>query len=144
MLLAAVLATGCSKDHTGRYRLFAEQMVSAGNGAKVMVDPADLSALWLTGETININGNIYSIGGNDTEGYSVNTGEDALGATLYAIYPGGSFGGNDVTVSHTGTGSGNEVVIYNLVLNFHNDGTHDVVFPMATAGITSGNASINF
>lgn len=140
--LVALLATGCSKDHAGHYRLFAERMVSAGSGAKVMIDPGDLSAQWISGETININNHVYTIGGNATDGYSVNTGDDALGSTFYAIYPGGSFGGNDITVTHTG--SGNEVVINDLMLNYHTDGTHDVVFPMSTVGITTESDSITF
>lgn len=142
--LVALLATGCSKDHAGHYRLFAERMVSAGSGAKVMIDPGDLSAQWISGETININNHVYTIGGNATDGYSVNTGDDVLGSTFYAIYPGSSFGGNDVTVTHTGSGSGNTVEINRLVLNFHNDGTHDVVFPMSTAGITAESSTITF
>ena len=145
-VVAVVMTAGCSKDNDGergRYRLFAEDM-AAGGGAKVLVNPGNGTAQWLTGETININNHVYTIGGNASDGYSVNTGEDALGATLYAIYPGSSFGGNDVTVTHTGSGSGNEVVINNLVLNFHNDGKHDVVFPMSTAGITAESGTITF
>lgn len=140
----AVLAAGCQKEESanGRYRIFAEQM-SGGSSSKVLVDASDLSAEWLAGETININNHTYAITDDGNGGYQVSTSDDDLGSTLYAIYPGGSFGGNDVEVTHTGNGTGNEVVLKSLVLNFH-DGKHDVVFPMATQGITSESTSITF
>lgn len=138
--VAALLVTACGKDNAGTYRLFAEQMSSAA-GAKVLMDPAHIDdAQWVAGETININGYEFAIGGNTTDGYSVNTGATLDGAsTLKAIYPAGSFGGNDVTL----TSDRDSVIIRNLVLNFRTGG-HDVVFPMATGDITPSSASITF
>lgn len=138
--LAALLATGCGKDNAGTYRLFAEQMTSAA-GAKVLMDPAHIDdAQWVAGETININGHAFAIDGNTTDGYSVNTGATLDGAsTIKAIYPAGSFGGNDVML----TGARDSVIIRNLVLDFRTGG-HDVVFPMATGDITPSSASITF
>lgn len=138
----ALLATACGKDNSGLYRLISERMISAGT-SKVLVNPTDLSAEWLADETININNHVYTITGDASSGHSVYTGEDALGSTLYALYPGSNFGSNDITVTHTGAGSGNGVVLRKLVVNFH-DGKHDVIFPMATAGITSSSNSISF
>lgn len=140
----AVLVAGCQKEESanGRYRIFAEQM-SGGSSSKVLMDASDLSAEWLAGETVNINNHTYTINDDGNGGYQVSTGDDDLGTTLYAIYPGGSFGGNDIEVTHTGNGTGNEVVLKSLVLNFH-DGKHDVVFPMATQGITAESSSITF
>ncbi len=147
IVFAAVvlLLAACSKDNEGGngiYRLFAENMSNA-SAAKVLINPSDLSAEWLAGETININNHVFYIESNGSGGYQVNTGNTFTDGTLFAIYPGSSFGGNDVEVTHTGVGSGNTVVLKSLVLNFHDD-KHDVVMPMATTGITSSSTSITF
>ena len=143
ILFLAVLASGCTKDNGGRINIFAEHMTAESN-SKVLFDPTDLDAAeWTASETININNHIYSISGTRNNGFSVNTSSDNLGSTLYAIYPGSSFGGNDVTVTNTANGSGSTVVINSLVLNYH--GTkHDVVFPMATGGVSSSTHRMTF
>lgn len=138
----ALLAAACGKDNNGgRYRLMAEQMSNAGGNAKVFMDPTHIDAAqWVAGETLNINGYLFSIAGNSTAGYSVNTGDAFASApSIKAIYPAGNAGGNDVTL----TSDRDSVIIRNLVLNFH-DGGHDVVFPMATGDITSSSESITF
>lgn len=140
-LFALLLATACGKEGEG-IRLFAEPMTAEGGISKLLFDPADIDdAEWTAGETIDINSHPYSITGNSSDGYRVNASDD-LGATLYAIYPGSSFGGNDVEVTNR-NGSVSEVVLKSLVLNFH-DSKHDVVFPMATPGVASDASEMTF
>ena len=56
-LLLMLLAVGCKKDNS-RIRILAENM--AGE-SKVWVDPTDVNgATWITGETINLNGDEYT------------------------------------------------------------------------------------
>lgn len=129
--LLALLATGCGKDMTdGRIRIFAENMTAAG-GSKLQIDPSAPvnGEQWLNGETIKLNSATLTITGNNNDGYSVDPGSTALsGGAYYALYPGGSFNGNTVTVNN-GTVAAPTITLTTLAVNFH-DGVHDVVFPM--------------
>lgn len=125
-LLLMLLAVGCKKDNS-RIRILAENM--AGE-SKVWVDPTDVnSATWKTGETINLNGDEYTIA-SDNNGFYVANTTVPLEAALYAVYPATtSSNGNNVTVENSGTSR--TVTLNNLAVNFNGDG-HDIVFPMAT------------
>lgn len=129
-LFLAVLATGCSKDENTRIRIFAEQMTAAGGGSKVLMDPAHINAAeWVAGEKINLNGTPYTIGGNTTDGYSLDLGSGDAPSTFYALYPASIVnGGNDIEVTNNGA-SASTVLIHSLAVNFR-DGKHDVYFPM--------------
>ena len=130
--MAAVLAAGCTKEPSGdgRIRIFAEQMTAAGGGSKVLMDPAHINAAeWVAGEYINLNGTPYAIGGNTTDGYSVNLGSGEVPSTFYALYPASiNDGGNNIEVTN-GQASASTVLIHSLAVNFR-DGRHDVYFPM--------------
>ena len=125
-LLLMLLAVGCKKDNS-RIRILAENM--AGE-SKVWVDPTDVNgATWKTGETINLNGDVYTIA-SDNNGFYVANTTVPLEAALYAVYPATiSSNGNNVTVENSGTSR--TVTINSLAVNFNNSG-HDIVFPMAT------------
>lgn len=132
--LAALLATACSNDNDGRIRLFAERMTQGGN-AKVLFDAAHLDAAeWVAGESIDINGNAYTIGGTANDGYSVD-GTAITGSALYAIYPAtvNDALGNKIYVTNGGHDGICGVDIRSLAVNMHSDGRHDVYFPMAAA-----------
>ena len=132
--LAALLATGCSNDNDGRIRLFAERMAQGGN-AKVLFDASHIDAAeWVAGESIDINGNACVIGGTANDGYSVD-GTAITGSALYAIYPAtvNDALGNYIIVTNGGHDGICGVDIRSLAVNMHNDGRHDVYFPMAAA-----------
>ena len=136
-LLLMLLAVGCKKDNN-RIRILAENM--AGE-SKVWVDPTDVNgATWITGETINLNGDEYTIASDDNGFYVVNTSVP-LEAALYAVYPATtSSNGNNVTVENSSTSR--TVTINSLAVNFNGDG-HDIVFPMA-AHASSGSRKLLF
>ena len=118
-----VTAAGCKKDNN-RISIYAENM----GGGKVLVDPSNLNSSWVADETIDFNHSTVTIAGNDNTGYYLN-GVEPLNATMYAIYPGSEFDGNDLSVENN-NGSG-EVVINRLVVRFDGTGKHKVVFPMS-------------
>ncbi len=126
--LLALLATGCGKDKFGRVSIFAENMTAAGN-TKLLVDPSNMSTKWLENETINVNGTSFAILRNGSE-YQVDASSLGDATTLWAIYPGANFGGNEVTVANN-NGSAGTITLNKLMVNMHSDGKHDVVFPMA-------------
>ena len=131
--LLALLATGCGKDKgDGRIRIFAENMTAAGNGSKVMIDPAAPvnGEHWVAGETIKVNNSsALSITGNDEDGYSVASDNIALvDGALYALYPGSSFGGNTVTIDNS-TVTAPKIYLTTLRVDFVTGG-HKVAFPM--------------
>lgn len=135
--LLALLATGCGKEHTtndGSMKIFAENMVAGGN-SKILIDPNDehMPMEWLAGEKINVNDVVYTIAGDRSAGYTIGSTESPLaddGGYYYALYPGDDFNGNDVTIG--GTHDEPEMILNNLVIKMHTDGTHDVAFPMGT------------
>ena len=130
--LVALLATGCGKEQkNGRIRIFAENMTAAAN-SKLMIDPASPanSAQWLKDETILINDQLLTIDDDPErgEGYAVDAGS-ITDPFYYAIYPGDAFNNNDVDVRNDDV-TAPVITLNSLALNFHSDGTHDVVFPM--------------
>lgn len=132
--LLALLATGCGKDN-GRYRLFAENMTAAGD-TKLLVNPSDLVTKWLEGENINVNGTVAPIA-KDGSSYVVDVQSEVDASTLYCIYPGTTnANGNNVTVANN-NGSGGTITLNKLAVNFHSNGTHDVIFPMAAKATAS-------
>lgn len=138
-----MLAVGCGKDNNmvgdGRLRLFSESM-NGDNGAKIIIDPSQINAAkWVVGELIDLNGTAYPIE-HDERGFFLNTGEDALPATLYAVYPSTmTEGGNDISVTNFADGSACAVVIHSLAVHFGDAGADGdtVVFPMAA--MSTGN-----
>ena len=132
-----LLATGCKKDNS-RISIYAENMTG---DSKVWVDPANVNgATWTTGETLNLNGDEYTIASDDNGFYVVNTSVP-LEAALYAVYPATtSSNGNNVTVENSSTSR--TVTINSLAVNFNGDG-HDIVFPMA-AYASSGSRKLLF
>ena len=135
--LLALFATGCKKENNGHIRIFTENM---RGDSKILINPNEIDhSTWMLGEYIAINGNPYMIDEDlDNGGYCLN-GVNAVGNML-AIYPAGSFGGNDIVVSN------NEVILNRLTVNFcryeiaDNEGggnwyyyynAEDVVFPMS-------------
>lgn len=130
-MLLGVLATACSKDGNNRLTLLAEGFTN-GN-SKVLIDPTNIpaGATWIIGEKIKLNNDVYYIGQDDNNEYRLkNSLEDAeyvepLNEQMTALYPGGSFGGNDVTVNS------NEIVLNRLVVKMNSDGTQEeIAFPM--------------
>lgn len=145
--LLALLAAGCGKNNgDGRIRIFAENMTAAGNGSKLQINAADPvnSLQWLAGEKININGTSYAIG-EDGEGHYQLDISSVADPTLYAVYPGESFGNNDVAVTNSGTTA--TITLNSLALSFYNDAhgdlVHSVVFPMG-AKASAGDGSMYF
>lgn len=131
--LLALLATGCGKNNgDGRIRIFAENMTAAGNGSKVLVDPAAPvnGEQWVAGETIKVNNSsALTISGDDANGYSVPTYTGALvNNAIYAIYPGSAFGGNTVTIDNTNVLEP-KIYLTTLRVDFVTGG-HKVAFPM--------------
>lgn len=130
--LLALLAAGCGKNNgDGRIRIFAENMTAAGNGSKVLVDPAAPvnGEQWVSGEYIKVNGSTLLISGNDGDGYSVPTYTGALvNNAIYAIYPGSTFGGNDVTIDNSNVLEP-KIYLTTLRVDFVTGG-HKVAFPM--------------
>lgn len=132
----AILATACGKDNEGgndgRIKIFAENMSSSNNGAKVLMDPTNLDgSQWVLGEKVNLNGTAYSIA-KDGDSFYLNTGEATLsGDNLYAIYPASveKVNGDHIVVSNNNTDAGS-VVIHSLTVNFAAGG-QKVYFPMA-------------
>lgn len=129
--LLALLATGCGKETNGRIRIFSENMTAAGNGSKVLIDPAAPvnGEHWVSGEYIMVNSSSLAISGNDEDGYSVATYTGALvNDAIYAIYPGSSFGGNTVTIDNS-TPATPSITLTTLRVDFVTGG-HKVAFPM--------------
>lgn len=130
IMLLGVLATACSKDDNGRLTLLAEGFTN-GN-SKVLINPniPDGGATWITGETIKLNGTERYIAMDNDNKYRLKTSlEDAgyvesLNSQMTALYPGSSFGGNDVTVNS------NEIVLNRLVVKMNSDGKQEIAFPM--------------
>ncbi|MBO4600403.1 MAG: hypothetical protein J5641_06650, partial [Bacteroidales bacterium] len=122
--MLALLVVGCQKE-SNRIRILAEGMT---RGGKVFVTPTNINnATWVNGEIINLNGTnctIYS----RSDGFYIDVDTRPTG-DFCAVYPGGSFGGNDVTVTNSNA-SGATITLNRLVVNFH-DGGHDIAFPMA-------------
>lgn len=137
IMLLGVLATACSKDDNGRLTLLAEGFTN-GN-SKVLINPniPDGGATWITGEKIKLNGNVYSIA-LDGDDYRLKDNNDQFvesqSSDMTALYPGDSFGGNDVTVNS------NEIVLNRLVVNMTNDGRQEIAFPMVAKADAGENA----
>lgn len=129
--LLAFIAVGCNKENEGSIRLFAENMTTANNG-KYVIDPDNpvYSVQWVAGESIDINGHAFEIEGNESDGCSIDVAGYDIGAPFYAVYPGGAFGGNDVTVINSAATA--SITLNSLVLDYRNDGSHSVAFPMGT------------
>lgn len=130
IMLLGVLATACSKDDNGRLTLLAEGFTN-GN-SKVLINPniPDDGATWIIGEKIKLNGTErYIVQDNDNKYRLKNSLEDegyveSLNEQMTALYPGGSFSGNEVTVNS------NEIILNRLVVNMTNDGKQEIAFPM--------------
>ena len=123
--LVLLLTVGCKKSN-GHISIFAENMAV---NSKVWVNPAQVNgATWLEGETVNLNGTVYTIASDDDGFYLANTAE--LTSNLYAIYPASlqADGNNIAVVNNNSTGT---ITISSLAVNFTNNG-HEVVFPMAS------------
>lgn len=140
IMLLGVLATACSKDDNGRLTLLAEGFTN-GN-SKVLIDPNHIpdGATWITGETIKLNGTErYIVMDNDNKYRLKNSLEDAgyvesLNSQMTALYPGSSFGGNDVTVNS------NEIILNRLVVKMNSDGKQEMAFPMVAKADAGENA----
>lgn len=127
-----LFAVGCKKDNH-RISIFAENMA---DNSKVWVDPAQVNgATWLEGETVNLNGDVYTIAIDDNGFYLSNTAE--LTSDLYAIYPASlQTDGNNIAVVNNN--STRTITINSLAINFTGNG-HEVIFPMATKGDAGDN-----
>lgn len=137
MAAVVLLAVGCTKDNgkADRISIFANGM--DGNGAKVWVDPADVNAAtWVAGESIDLNGNPYTINGNGNGSFSLDV--EPLEEAMYAVYPAATESEGDTIDVTNGNGSGATITLKNLAVNFR-DGGHRIVFPMAAqAAAASG------
>ncbi len=139
--LLALFATGCKKDNH-RIRIFARNMTS---DSKVLVNPSSLDGgSWVAGESILLyddgegTSDAYPIGGDITNGFYIDV-DPAPTGPLSAVYPAGSFGGNDIDVSDAG------IVLKRLTINFYsNYTTHDVVFPMLASSLEGNNNQLYF
>jgi hypothetical protein len=132
--LLALLATGCGKDN-GRYRLFAENMTAAGD-TKLLVNPSDLVTKWLEGENINVNGTVAPIA-KDGSNYVVDVQSEVDASTLYCIYPGTTNANGNVVAVTNNSSSGGTITLSQLAVNFHSNGSHEVIFPMAAKATAS-------
>ena len=139
-MLLGVLATACSKDGNNRLTLLAEGFTN-GN-SKVLIDPYHIpdGATWITGETIKLNGTErYIAMDNDNKYRLKNSLEDAgyvesLNSQMTALYPGGSFSGNEVTVNS------NEIILNRLVVKMNSDDRQEIAFPMVAKANAGENA----
>ena len=139
-MLLGVLATACSKDGNNRLTLLAEGFTN-GN-SKVLIDPTRIpdGATWITGETIKLNGTErYIAMDNDNKYRLKNSLEDAgyvesLNSQMTALYPGGSFSGNEVTVNS------NEIILNRLVVKMNSDDRQEIAFPMVAKANAGENA----
>jgi len=133
MSLLAVLATGCKKDKNMGSRLSISTEHFRNVGSKVAFNPANPqdTNYWVAGERIRINGSAnywvavaeFTDGSHPTK-YYLTTNPDApenadydvspnsVTFPLTALYPGASFGGNDVAVSNS------EMVLTTLDIDF--------------------------
>lgn len=148
-LMLPLFLVGCSEKDpvtpdpgptSTRIDIFANHM----GGSKVLVDPADLDATsWVPSEQINLNGGAYTIA-SDANGFYLDLGASAPEGDLYAIYPATvkDGNGNDIAVTNNGT-AGCAIDIHSLAVTLHNDGKHDVYFPMA-AYAASGSTALYF
>ena len=136
--LLALLATGCNKEDNngsfdGNIKIFSENMTAASN-AKLQINPAAPvnGEQWLAGETIKVNSTVCDISGNNTDGYSVTANDvELVNNAFYAIYPGSSWSGsNNVVTIDNSTVTAPTITLTKLSLDFNNDGTHKVAFPM--------------
>jgi hypothetical protein len=134
----ATLAIGCStEDNEARHlRIFSENM-NGGHNTKVLVDPANVNATtWVADETIDLNGDEYTIayhGEGDYTGYTLADCEP-LDEAMYAVYPANSQSDDIDVENNNGTGS---VVLDRLTIDFMGE-KHKVIFPMmATATANS-------
>ncbi len=139
-MLLGVLATACSKDGNNRLTLLAEGFTN-GN-SKVLIAPTNIpaGATWITGETIKLNNAVYYIDQDASNNYRLKTSMDATdyvesqSSDMTALYPGSSFGGNDVTVNS------NEIILNRLVVKMNSDGTQEMAFPMVAKADAGENA----
>lgn len=135
IMLLGVLATACSKDDNNRLTLLAEGFTN-GN-SKVLINPTDIpaGARWITDDTIKLNGNVYSIA-LDGADYRLkdNNGQfvGSQSSDMTALYPGSSFGGNDVTVDD------DEIILNRLVVNMTDNG-QEIAFPMVAKAAAGEN-----
>lgn len=148
--MLATLVAGCNKDKGKYINIFAGSM-SAGD-SKVQMDPnhiTTVSAQWVPGETIVLNGTEYEIAGASEHFHLINpdNGNNAvepLAETMYAMYPGADSENenneNDVTVNYS-TG---EIVLNRLAIRMLDDGQQQMAFPMvACAEANSENLYFN-
>lgn len=136
LALLATLATACSKDKADRISIFANNM--GNSGSKVLVNPSSPNdATWVAGETINLNGNSYSINNNGNGSFSLNVAP--LDAAMYAIYPASTNDDGNIIDVVNNNASGATITMKQLVVNFL-DGGHRIIFPMAEKAAANNGA----
>lgn len=150
-LLLATLAVGCSKDETtvvptnvpgneqvkAPLRLFANAI--ANSGSKVSFDVTGdgehpFAANWVDDEWVMLNGTNYKVAwSNDNGGYyglKDNNGNfiSPVPEGMHALYPGQSFGDNEVEISS----NGKEIILHRLGIHFvgATSDTQSTAFPM--------------
>lgn len=139
IMLLGVLATACSKDDNNRLTLLAEGFTN-GN-SKVLINPGNIpaGATWITGEKIKLNNAVYYIDQDASNNYRLKTSMDATdyvesqSSDMTALYPGSSFGGNDVTVNS------NEIILNRLVVKMNSDDKQEIAFPMVAKAAAGEN-----
>ena len=127
LALLATLATACGKDKADCINIFANNMGSIGT--KVWVNPTSPNdAIWVVGETINLNGNSYTINSNSNGSFSLNV--TPLDAVMYAIYPASTNDDGNIIDVVNNNASGATITMKQLAVNFLDVG-HRIIFPMA-------------
>ena len=131
---AALLAASCGKEDNavadnGCIKLFAEHM--DGSNSKIYMDPDSVNgATWVADEHIDLNGTRCTIKGNSTDGFYLD-GITPLTLAMYAVYPAAiNNDGNHIAVSNNGAAACG-INIHSLCVEFVDDNTQKVVFPMA-------------
>ena len=147
-LLATTLFVACSKDsndegstefNDGRLHLFFEKIDS---NTKVLVDPTSPSdASWVAGEQIDLNGTPCTIACTGSSYYL--DGIKPLNVDMYAIYPASiNANGNDIAVTNNGA-TACAIDVHSYAIDIHpDDGTHDVIFPMAAHTTANGTSML--
>lgn len=152
-----MLAVGCSKDETtvvptnvpgneqvkAPLRLFANAI--ANSGSKVSFDVTGngvhpFEANWVDDELVWLNGNVYKVAWYSDDQcayYGLKNNDDEFiepfHVGMHALYPGHSFGNNDVEISE----NGKEIILHRLGIHFvgATSDTQSTAFPMVANAV---------
>lgn len=156
-LLAALLATGCTKSEQDEVAVTASQNTKSRlwifaneighSGSKVSINPNDPTedAQWIEDELVSLNGTIYKVAFDNERGQyflkdlTTDAPIQAFPENMSSLYPGASFGSNVVSIEN----NGKEIVLQQLEIGFLEDDRQSMAFPMV-AGATANSTELYF